>query len=57
MEIDYRLAVVYYTLGMRTFAECKFSAAEEHFTNAISHSPYTARYYMCRARTRYELKV
>ena len=57
MEIDYRLAVVYYTLGMRTFAKCKFSAAEEHFTNAISHSPYTARYYMCRARTRYELKV
>lgn len=56
LEIDYRLAVVYYTLGMRTFSECKFSAAEEYFTNAISHSSYTARYYMCRARTRYELK-
>lgn len=55
--LHYRLAVVHYTLGMMDFAQKVLSLAEDHFTNALFHSPHTARFYTCRARIRNERNV
>lgn len=56
-SIKYRLAVVHSKIGMKKFADKSLISAEEHFTAAITSSPFTARFYICRARTRSDLKV
>lgn len=59
MDLQYRLAVVHYTLGMRDLTSIppKLSLAEGHFTSALSLCSFTARFYVCRARARMNLKV
>ena len=55
--LHYRLAVVHFTLGMMEFSNSVLASAEGHFTAALHHSPYTSRFYICRARMRNDLKV
>ena len=55
--LDYRLSVSHYTLGLKAYSDKKMLEAADHFSSAIKHSPYTAKLYTCRARTKYELKV
>ncbi len=57
IELDYRLCLTHYTIGLIAFDNKDMTQAIEQFNNAIQYSPYTARLYMCRARAKYELKV
>ncbi len=52
-----RVAVVLCELGVQEFGRDQFSRAEELFSSAISYNPKVSRFYVCRARARYEGKV
>jgi tetratricopeptide (TPR) repeat protein len=54
--LSYRLAVVHFFLGMNNISKNSLLAAEEDFSSAITYSPSTSRFYVCRARTRNLLK-
>ena len=52
-----RVAVVSSEMGVDLFTKGKFEKAEGFFTAAIHHNPKVARFYLCRARARLELKA
>ena len=52
-----RVAVVCSEIGVKLFSQENYQEAERYFTVAIHHNPKVARFYLCRARARLELKV
>ena len=56
-QVYCRVAVVYCEIGVELFSRGQHLRAEELFSAAIQHNPKVSRFYICRARTRYELKV
>lgn len=51
------MAIVCGEIGVELFDKERHTEAEEFFTSAIQHNPKVSWFYVCRARTRYELKV
>ena len=56
-EVYCRVAVVYCEIGVELFGRGQYQRAHELFSAAIHHNPKVSWFYICRARTRYELKV
>ena len=53
----YRLAITHFNLAVRDFSMKKLISAEEHFSAAIVHCPFTSSFYVCRATVKSLLKV
>ena len=56
-QVRCRLAVVRCELGVKEFSSGHFDKADELFSAAIENNPKVSRFYLCRARTKHELKV
>ena len=56
-DVSCHIAVVHCELGIDLFSKDSYEKAEKQFTAALQHNPKVSRFYLCRARTRNELKA
>lgn len=52
-----RVAVTQFELGVKEFDGGHFSEADDLFSSAICNNPKVSKFYLYRARVRYEMKV